>query len=376
MSNIKLFISRLTAVSLLFFFLAALAAAKEIHFIHVSDLHYGLYRDFQGKKHVSAQEVNRTLIDRINALPQETIPGDGGVGAGEAVGYVNFIVNTGDIANRMEKGVQPAAASWRQFITDWTHRLTLKDNAGRPTPIYLLPGNHDASNAIGFHRQLTPPTDASSIAGIYNLMMHPAKPADKATFDYAKDRIGYSVTGDGIHYVFAGIWPDSKTRAWIAADIDTLAPGTPVIIFAHDPPEVEAKHFINPNGKHDINARDKFENLLTDTASVKSAKQEPVDERRQLANFVKAHPSIKAYFHGHTNYSEFYWWKDGKGQDILPVFRVDSPMKGELSATDESLLSFTFVTIDTDKRLLTAREYLWNSKQAHWGKSMTIKLDR
>jgi hypothetical protein len=38
-----------------------------------------------------------------------------------------------------------------------------------------------------------------------------------------------------------------------------------VFLFTHDEPDVEAKHLINPNGRHDVNATDQFENLLADT---------------------------------------------------------------------------------------------------------------
>lgn len=44
---------------------------------------------------------------------------------------------------------------------------------------------------------------------------------------------------------------------------------------------------------------------------------------------------IKAYFHGDKNYNEFYTWNGVNGTIDLPVFRVDSPMKGEYSSADE-----------------------------------------
>jgi len=42
---------------------------------------------------------------------------------------------------------------------------------------------------------------------------------------------------------------------------------TPVIIFTHDPPNGDYQHFSNPNGSHDINETDKFENLLDEVFS-------------------------------------------------------------------------------------------------------------
>lgn len=362
----------LFAVIVLFFF-ATIVCAKDIHFVHVSDLHYGLFRNFRGEQHVPSYRVVQAMIDKINALPHDTFPDDSGVGAGKQIDYVNFIVNTGDISSRMENGVQSAADSWKQYLDDWNSRLTLKDKEDKPIPVWLIPGNHDASNAIGFHRPMNPTTDASVMTGIYNLMMHPLVPKSNTTFDYSSHRIRYSFTSDGIHYVFAGIWPDTDTRKWIAQDIDTLSGRMPVIIFAHDPPNGVTKHFTNPYGKHGIDATNKFENLLMDVAQESSTKQKAELESQQLKSFIKDHPSIKAYFHGHTNYNEYYWWREGVSP-LLPVFRVDSPMKGEQSADDEHHLSFIFVTIDTDNMKLTAREYLWNNDGKHWGTSTTVRL--
>ena len=109
----------------------------------------------------------------------------------------------------------------------------------------------------------------------------------------------------------------------------------PAFIFTHDPPEADAKHFTNPDGKHDI----------------------------------------KAYFHGDMNYNEFYTWKGVDGSISLPVFRVDSPMKGFDSSSDETLMSFIVVTIEPENMRLTARECLRNADRApgiKWGATATI----
>ena len=50
-------------------------------------------------------------------------------------------------------------------------------------------------------------------------------------------------------------------------------------------------------------------------------------------------------------------------------------MKGELSADDESLLSYQVVCIDTESRVITVREYLWNRNgktSVNWGKMRSI----
>jgi hypothetical protein len=84
------------------------------------------------------------------------------------------------------------------------------------------------------------------------------------SYHYNSDRGLYSHTLGGIHFVFLTISPDSTARAWLENDLKRIDRDTPVILFTHDQPEAQAKHFSNPNGAHDINDTDKFENLLTD----------------------------------------------------------------------------------------------------------------
>jgi hypothetical protein len=96
--------------------------------------------------------------------------------------------------------------------------------------------------------------------------------------------------------------------------------------------------------------------------------------------FLKKHANIRAYFHGNSNWNEFYTYKGPDNDISLPVFRVDSPMKGRYSAKDETLLSFQLITIDAEKQEMTVRECLWNTEPANthqkttMGKSATISL--
>lgn len=337
--------------------------AQRICFVFMSDPHYGLEREFRGRT-VSAEVVNRAMAEAVAALPAQQLPDDGGVRAGEEVGALDFVVCGGDIANRMEQGVQPASESWRQFAGTWLA-------PGMPR-VWLLAGNHDLSNAIGYVRPLDPERDATCAAEIFNRTMHPDTLRTAATFDYATDRVRYSFVWSGIRFVFAGMWPDTPTRGWLA---EALAGDgdMPSLLFTHSEPDAEAKQFINPYGDHSINAEDGFENLIGDTCSV-GRKGIPVREYRQLAAFLRTQPTIGAWFHGNTNYNEFYTWRGPDGDLALPVFRVDSPMKGERSDEDESLLSFHVVCIDAAARTMTVREYLWNRTPACWGESATVTL--
>lgn len=336
-----------------------------LRFIYCSDVHYGLEREFRGKE-AGSDEVSRAMLETFKLLSETRLPEDSGVGAGIKFGTPDFVVCTGDIANRMENGVQSAAASWTQFCEDWDSSIH--------SPLYLVPGNHDISNAIGYVKPLSPEKDATSAIGIYNRMMKPVVERISTTFNYQSDKVHYSFMKDGVRFVFMGMWPDAHMRKWFNQEIgtDTI---TPVILFTHDPPIADTKHFTNPNGEHTINPVDKFQNLLADTCMVTDVKKKATKNWEKLEQFIYSHPMIKAYFHGDKNYNEFYTWHGVNGTITLPVFRVDSPMKGEYSSSDERMLSFIVVTMDMDKHLLTARECLWNTENKtsiQWGNTSTI----
>ena len=62
----------------------------------------------------------------------------------------------------------------------------------------------------------------------------------------------------------------------------------------------------------------------------------------------------------------------------LHTFRVDSPMKGAVSAMDETKLSFQSAVLDPESRRLTVREVLWNATgdaAVRWGGSVTVALE-
>lgn len=256
----------------------------------------------------------------------------------------------------------------------------------------MTPGNHDVSAAIGYYKAPTNTTaylDATSYTAIYNLMMKPATALTNSGFigstpayataadSYKNNRVVTSRDVNGVHFVFVGMWPDSVSRPLIDADLAKVPATTPVILFTHDQPTSEAKHFTNPNSPFDINGTNKYENLLSDTyADVQGTGNTPGSstdiEQRAFVSWLKTHRNIVAYFHGNDNQNEFYTYT-GPDKDIsLNVFRVDSPMKGNISATDASKLSFQVVSIDASARFMTVREYRWNTKT--WGNSVTVSL--
>src|SRR5215471_1823884 len=114
-------------------------------------------------------------------------------------------------------------------------------------------------------------------------------------------------------------------------DLKRVSSKTPVFVFTHDPPEGDAKHFTDPSEKK-ITAQNTFEDLLAEKYSP--------NYEKEWDDFLKKHHNIKAYFHGHSNYQQFYKYCGLDSTLNLSCFRADSPMKGKYSATDEQLLSF------------------------------------
>ncbi len=355
------------------------AQPARIQFVFTSDIHYGITRSaFRGNSDVDSQVVNRALVAQINRVPEAAFPNDGGNGADQLVGSFDFMAIGGDVANREEvtetNTIQSAAKSWSQFRTDYIDGLRLHERDGARTPLYVVPGNHDVSNAIGSYKPMKPAIDKTSLTEIYNLMLRPPTLKTIDSFDYPRDKMLVAHDIGGMHFVFITLWPDSSVQTWMENDLKNVGAVTPVIVFAHDPPEGDPKHFINPRGKHDMNKADQYENLLSDQFT------DMVTEQRSLEEFLLKHANITAYFHGHNNWNQFYDWTGPDHTVALHSFRADSPMKGRFSGTDEKKLSYQIATIDTAARTMTVREVLWNAdpkdpnSPVTWGASTTVAL--
>jgi len=348
-----------------------------IHFIFTSDVHFGLQKEhFRNNEKVSALEVNKAMVQAMNQLPSVHLPNDHGVQQNRPVNGIDALIITGDIANRMEGGIQSATESWKQFTTIFIDSLHLKNQHGTNTDLWVMPGNHDMSNAIGFHRPMSPQKDPGSMIGIYNLMF-PDQPIND--FDSTVHRIHYSKELNGIHFIFLSLFPDSAERVWMEQDLKKVKTETPVLLFAHSIPEVEPRFFENPNGIHDINNEDKFENLVPERyKDAKDLKGQTTLEQNGFVDFLKKHANIKVYFHGHENFTEYYQYKGPENNISLTCIRTDSPMKGKVSSKDETQLAFELVSINTNLNMLTVREILWNANRNAtsfiWGKSKNISL--
>jgi len=338
-------------------------------FVFAADLHYGLTRVFRGNV-VDANIVNEAMVKQINTLPKMIFPADGGVNAGYEIDFIDYVAIGGDITNREQSGVQSATASWAQFNADFLTGVTLKNKKNKSTEFLLTPGNHDVSNTIGYYKTLSPSTDNTAVVNIYNLMLKPTNPKTATTYNYATDKPNYSKDVAGAHLMFVTMWPDSANRVWMEKDLANVSSATPVLIFTHDPAAGEPTHFTNPLGNYSLTSD--YENEIQEHF------KGSLDLQREFATFLKVHSNIKAYFHGHTNYNEYYTFVGPDGDLNLHVYRVDSPMKGAVSGSDESKLSFQVVSIDGKSKKMTVRECFYNTVGATssltWGASSTITL--
>ena len=355
-----------------------------VQFVFTSDAHYGIQRtQFQGSTNVDAHTVNAALVNQINTLPTLTLPNDNGVNSGQKINAVDYVMEGGDIANRMEtkSNVQLASLSWQQFETDYIKGIKLNNKKGSPTEMLMVPGNHDVSNTIGYYAAMNPSTDPTSLVNIYNRMVAPPTWKTVSTFSYATDRVYYSKDISGVHFCFIQMWPDSAVRVWLNKDLATISNTTPVVIVAHDQPGVVSNHFTNPNGNHSINNTDQFDNVLDETfKDGKTTKVDATIEQRAFVSFLKQHTNIKLYMHGHVHKSQFYTWT-GPDNDIqLNCVSADSPMKGVESGSDETKLSFAFAVLDPKTMKITFRECLWDKTPTasqnpiQWGNTITYSL--
>jgi len=337
--------------------------------VFTADLHYGLTRVFRGNV-VNANSVNEAMVHQINNLPVAIFPNDGGVNAGKEIDFIDYVAVGGDITNRQQSGVQSATASWTQFSADFLNGVTVKNKKNKSAEFLLTAGNHDVSNTIGYYKALSPATDNTAVVNIYNLMIHPTSPKTSINYNYNTDKPNYSKDVAGAHLMFVTMWPDSANRVWMEKDLANVSATTPVLIFTHDPAAGESTHFTNPLGNYSLTAD--YENEIEEHF------KGSLDIQREFATFLKGHTNIKAYFHGHTNYNEYYTFVGPDGDLNLHVYRVDSPMKGAVSSSDESKLSFQVLSIDAKSKKLTVRECFYNAVGATslltWGASSTIPL--
>jgi hypothetical protein len=426
---------------------AATSLSEIVNFVYTSDNHYGIVRPiFRGNFNVGGQTVNEAMITRMNSLPAQSFPNDGGVAAGQTVGQVDFLMDTGDIANRSESQSAissstvdylgsnvsyPGNAAYTAPVStvtwgQWQHDflgdantgnnagglLTLTNNSGQGIPVFLSPGNHDVSDAIGMNGKIAPANvNATSFAQIYNRMTPYSGEATITTNvftnpgDYTNVnlQVNYSFNIGGVHVQCVNMFPDKNILNWMSADLTNVPASTPVFLFCHVPVNMadsETKVFGTPtNTSSSAGADIPFKLSGVDSANsyvdMNAAKQ-------YVADWLIAHPNVRALFSGHDNFNGATNWNGQNASGSLiaardaawpgvTLFRVDSPMKGDVSGTsasgalagigNETNLSFQVYSLDVANRKLTEREFQWNptadaTGNGVWsGQSMTIDLN-
>lgn len=359
--------------------------AADVQFVITSDVHYGHTRAFaitdtiNGGITTDAVKINAMLVKSVNAVSTMTFPADGGVAAGTVVGGIDLVAVTGDLATRFEAtglaatNNQKSAIIYGQFSAGWLSGVTLKNTAGASAKWLLTTGNHDVSNAIGNVKIPAANVDGSALteilkvakagtATVYagdsvaNLAQYNVVNASGA----AVNRPNYSQDINGIHFVSVSIWPDTANRKWIDADLKSVPLTTPVFLFMHDYPDVDPKHLSDPISTVPTANREFCVSDVVDPTEAGGTST--AVEQRALVAWLKLHPNIVAYFHGHSNSNEM-WTYTGPDNDIsLRCFRNDSPMKGDVTAAAagaETLMSYQIASVDFAANKLTVRELRW-----------------
>jgi cytolysin (calcineurin-like family phosphatase) len=137
-------------------------------------------------------EVNRALIEQMNALPGTEYPPQ----VGGRVEVPRGVLFTGDLTDN---------GLLEEF--DWFEKMygrTGKDALLR-YPVFESIGNHDVNSTS------------------------PIKERQKARHG----GINYSWDWEGVHFACLDMYPDAVTRAWLDADLRPLRPGHPIVLFFH-----------------------------------------------------------------------------------------------------------------------------------------------
>ena len=299
----------------------ARGAASTIQFVFTSDAHYGLaHAAFRG-----AIECQRARCVNRRA--------GGGDQPRRRRSTSSSRAATSPTARK--RPGRPDSERRRLVVSvcaDYFDGLTVNDADGRRAAALVVPGNHEASNAVGFYKPMTPPIDKTSMVEIYNRMMLPAAPKTAASYTTPATACCIRTRRrPALRFIRSG--RTRPSRRWLEHDLARVDRSTPVVLFVHDQPEAHAKHFTNPNAPHDINATDKFENLLADTSPTDRRSSRRRSPSSATSSVPRTHRNITAYFHGNSNWNEFYEWT-GPSQTLgLHMFRVDSPMKGQCPRT-------------------------------------------
>ena len=253
------------------------ASPKDFTFFVSSDSHFGAER---------MEEVNAVLIDQMNRLPGTEYPPE----IGGRVEIPRGVLVNGDLT---DNGHLDEFALFEK-----SYGLTGRDGALR-YPVLEAIGNHDVNGSS------------------------PIK--ERARIRHGG--INYSWDWEGVHFACLDMYPDAVTRAWLEADLRTLRPGQPVIVFFHYSLEGRLSHGWSG------------------------------EEKDAFAAAIAGY-NVLAIFHGHTHRDGFYQWRGH------PVFRPGAPR--------HSRRTFLVVRVEAERLAVAARDF----DAEHWLWSRVLPVRR
>ena len=259
------------------------------------------------------------------------------------------VISTGDIANRMEgtdeRLIPSASECWALFEQQYINGVSLKNRAGKAAEVLAIPGNHDVTNAVGFYRAMAPAKDNGSLLAMYNRANNASLTSE--AFDAKRDKVFLSREYGGVRLLFVQMCLTARPGHGSARNWPASLPASRCCCSPTISRTLRRSTSSTPTVPG-TSTRRTSSRIWFPTCPASQGQGSPGQGTPELAAFLKKHPAIVAYFHGNENYNEFYTWGGPDNDIAMPVFRVDSPMKGNVSGKDEKRLSFQVVSIDTD----------------------------
>lgn len=256
---------------------AAAPAPRAFTFFVGSDSHFGA---------TGMVEVNGALTRQMNALPGTEYP----PAIGGRVDTPRGVLFTGDLT---DNGLLEEFAEFEKM-----YGLTGRDGLLR-YPVFESIGNHDVNSTS------------------------PIKEKQKARHG----GINYSWEWEGVRFACLDMYPDAVTRAWLEADLRTLRPGQPVILFFH----------------YSLEGR--------------WGGGWSQDEKEAFASAI-ARYNVLALIHGHEHRAGHYSWRGH------PVFRPGAPR--------HSSHAFLSVRVEAERLCVAA----WDFDAARWLWSSVVPIRR
>ena len=206
------------------------APSRDVTFLAVSDTHFGYV----------AESTHAVLVRKLDAIAGHPYP----PGIGGTVAPPRGLLVTGDLT---EWGREE---EWSRFLAFYGNTGA---DGGVQVPVREVVGNHD------------------KVAGPY------------VTDQVAKRHGGkwYTFDWDDVRFFALGEAPDDDGLAWLARELDALAPNVPIVLYFHFP---LAGPFSTDQWFGDGNYRDRLGAML--------------DGR-----------CVAAIFHGHHHASQHYTWR-------------------------------------------------------------------